>query len=60
MELEIGNEHIFMINRLIEDFNRIYKNAYNKKNNESSLSYIMDIENTNLDLMKTIDINDFK
>lgn len=61
-----GNEHIFMIdkiNELIEDFNRIYKNAYNKKNNESSLSYIMDIEieeNTNLDLVKTIDINDFK
>lgn len=61
-----GNEHIFMIdkiNGLIEGFNRIYKNAYNKKNNESSLSYIMDIEieeNTNLDLVKTIDINDFK
>lgn len=58
-----SNEDILKVNRLIDSFNEIYKNAYNKKNNESSLSYIMDIEieeNNNLDLMKTIDINDFK
>ena len=58
-----NNEDIFIVNRLIDNFNEIYKNAYNKKNNESPLSYLMDMEieeDTNLDLIKKIDIDNLK
>ncbi|TKZ34162.1 hypothetical protein [Brachyspira catarrhinii] len=46
------------INNLIDEINQIYKNAYNKKNNVSSLSYIMETDE-DIDLIEKIDIKLF-
>lgn len=54
-----NKQTIERINNLIDEINRTYKNAYNKKNNVSSLSYIMEIEE-DINLIKKIDANDFK
>ncbi len=55
----IDKQTVDRINNLIDEINRTYKNAYNKKNNVSSLSYIMETEE-DIDLIKKININDFK
>lgn len=54
-----NKQTIDRIDNLIDEINRTYKNAYNKKNNVSSLSYIMEIEE-DINLIKKIDANDFK
>lgn len=54
-----NKQTIDRINNLIDEINQTYKNAYNKKNNVSSLSYIMETEE-NIDFINKIDANDFK
>ena len=50
----IGNSQaINRINNLIDEINQTYKNAYNKKNNVSSLSYIMETDE-DIDLIDKI------
>ena len=50
----IGNSQaINIINNLIDEINQTYKNAYNKKNNVSSLSYIMETDE-DIDLIDKI------
>lgn len=55
----IDKQTVDRVNNLIDEINRTYKNAYNKKNNESPLAYIMETEE-DIDLIKKININDFK
>ena len=42
------------LNKIIDDINNLYRNAYNRKYNKSSLSYIMDIEEDDIDLLEHI------
>ena len=53
-ELE-NTKNINKINEIIDEINQIYRNAYNKKNNVSTLSYIMETDE-DIDLIKKIDI----
>ena len=57
----IKNEkNIEKVNNLIDEINKTYRNAYYRKNNVSSLSYMETEENDNLDLIKKIDINNLE
>lgn len=49
---------IIRINNLIEKVNQTYKNAYYRKNNVSSLSYIIET-NEDIDLIEEINIIEF-
>ena len=42
------------LNKIIDEINNLYRNAYNRKNNKSSLSYVMDIEEDDIDLLEHI------
>ena len=57
-ELE-DTKNVNKINEIIDEINKIYRNAYNKKNNVSALSYIMETEE-NIDLIKKIDIENLE
>lgn len=46
------------INYLIDEINQIYRNAYNKKNNVSPLSYIIETDEY-VDLIDKIEISNF-
>ena len=57
-ELE-DTKNINKINEIIDEINQIYRNAYNKKNNVSTLSYIMETDE-DIDLIKKIDIENLE
>lgn len=42
------------VNKIIDDINNLYRNAYNRKHNKSSLFYVMDIEEDDIDLLEHI------
>lgn len=42
------------LNKIADEINTLYRNAYNKKNNKSSLYYVMDIEDDDIDLIDHI------
>ena len=42
------------LNKIIDEINNLYRNAYNKKHNKSSLSYVMDVEEDDIDLIENI------
>ena len=42
------------LNKIIDEINNLYRNAYNRKHNKSSLSYVMDIEEDDIDLLEHI------
>ena len=42
------------VNKIIDEINNLYRNAYNRKYNKSSLSYVMDIEEDDIDLLEHI------
>ena len=42
------------LNKIIDEINNLYRNAYNKKHNKSSLAYIMDVEEDDIDLIENI------
>lgn len=52
-------KNINKINEIIDEINQIYRNAYNKKNNVSTLSYIMETDE-DIDLIKKIDIENLE
>ena len=58
-ELENKDISVSRVNEIIDEINKIYRNAYNKKNNVSSLSYIMETDE-NIDLIKKIDIENLE
>lgn len=41
-------------NSIIDEINNLYRNAYNRKHNKSSLSYVMDVEEDDIDLLEHI------
>lgn len=47
-------DNIDEFNKIIDDINTLYRNAYNRKNNKSSLYYVMDIEDEDIDLIEHI------
>ncbi|WP_432632180.1 hypothetical protein [Brachyspira sp.] len=49
--------NIAEVNKVIDRINIIYRNAYNKKNNVSSLSYVMETDEEDIDLINKIDID---
>ena len=55
-----NDKNIEKVNNLIDEINKTYRNAYYRKNNVSSLSYMETEENDNLDLIKKIDINNLE
>ena len=52
--LDRGIENKEKFNKIIEHINNIYKNAYYKKHNKSSLDYIMDDEDENIKYIEYI------
>lgn len=60
--ISFGESNIDKTNEIIDRVNEIYKNAYKRKNNVSSLSYIIEIRETEeeISLINNIDINDLK
>ena len=52
--LDRGIENKEKFNKIIEHINNIYKNAYYKKHNKSSLAYIMDDEDENIKYIEYI------
>ena len=52
-------EKMLLEYKIIDEINKIYRNAYNKKNNVSSLSYIMETDE-NIDLINKIDIENLE
>ena len=52
-------KNVNRVNEIIDEINEIYRNAYNKKNNVSALSYIMETEE-NIDLIEKIDIENLE
>ena len=60
--ISFGESNINKTNKIINIINEIYKNAYKRKNNISSLSYQIYIPETeeDIDLINNIDIKDFK
>ena len=42
------------LNNIIDEINNLYRNAYNRKHNKSSLSYVMDVEEDDIDLLEHI------
>ena len=47
------NDNPEEINKIIDEINNLYRNAYNRKHNKSSLSYVMDVEE-DIDLLEHI------
>ena len=60
--ISLGESNIDKTNEIIDRVNEIYKNAYKRKNNVSSLSYIIEVRETEeeISLISNININDFK
>ncbi len=60
--ISFGESNIDKTNKIIDRVNEIYKNAYKRKNNISSLSYIIEVTETEeeISLINNIDINNFK
>ena len=58
-KLENKDISVSRVNEIIDEINKIYRNAYNKKNNVSSLSYIMETDE-NIDLINKIDIENLE
>ncbi|WP_028330194.1 hypothetical protein [Brachyspira alvinipulli] len=52
-KLNNGIDNKNELNKIIDEINNLYRNAYNKKHNKSSLAYIMDVEE-NIDLLEHI------
>ena len=48
------NDNAEEINKIIDEINNLYRNAYSRKHNKSSLSYIMDDKDENIDLLEHI------
>lgn len=55
IENRLGNniENRNELNNIIDEINNLYRNAYNRKHNKSSLSYVMDVEE-DIDLLEHI------
>lgn len=49
-----NDNNIEELNKIADEINTLYRNAYNKKNNKSSLYYVMDIEDDDIDLIDHI------
>ena len=49
-----NDNNIEELNKIADEINTLYRNAYNKKNNKSSLYYVMDIEDDDIDLIEHI------
>ena len=49
-----NDNNIEELNKIADEINTLYRNAYNKKNNKSSLYYVMDIEDEDIDLIDNI------
>lgn len=49
-----NDNNIEELNKIADEINTLYRNAYNKKNNKSSLYYVMDIEDEDIDLIDHI------
>lgn len=56
IENRLGNniENRNELNNIIDEINNLYRNAYNRKYNKSSLSYVMDVEEDDIDLLEHI------
>ena len=52
--LNNGIDNKYELNKIIDENNNLYRNAYNKKHNKSSLAYIMDVEEDDIDLIENI------
>ena len=52
--LNNGIDNKYELNKIIDEINNLYRNAYNKKHNKSSLAYIMDVEEDDIDLIENI------